>query len=582
MPSPSLLQRLKERKLVQWGLAYLAGAWVLFEVSDAVGGRLGWPDPLYHGLLLVLAVGFFVALILAWYHGEKGRQRVSGPELLMVAALMVIAGGVLSVLPGGEPATGPEHVTSPPPVDDSRPSIAVLPLDNISPNPEDAYFAAGMHEELTTRISQISALFVISRSSVERYSDRATRPSVPEIAVALGDVDYVLEGSARIAGTQVRITVQLIDGKTDGHLWSDTFDGPYSVEESIEVQSRIAREIASAIRVEISPDEDRRISILPTENLEAYTFFLRGRNQFSNRSAENIREAIRYYEAAIEQDSAFALAWAGIATAWTVLPFYEVMPSREGFVRGWDAAQRAMELDDGLAEVHAVFGALALYHEWDWESAEKHLLRAIELDPNYAEGHFWLGTARCFLGQRDQGIESLETTVRLSPLAGNFQSTLALFLFDAGRVQEALAVIYRESRESDPSDLWWSPLLLQQGLEEEAFRVIRRWGEIVGYSNPERLDLVLSAMQAPELSNEALGVVEDLRRTTGVQARNLSILYLMLDARAEALRSVKVGIAERDVGIPFFIPWAAAYGRERQMQFPEIMAAFEAAGIAVH
>ena len=157
MPTPSLLQRLKERKLVQSGLAYLAGAWVLYEVTSTVGGAWNLPNALLQGLFVVLAIGFFVTLILAWYHGEKGRQRVSGPELLMVAALLVVAGVALSILPGREEQTGQTDTASIAAVEDPRPSIAVLPLDNISPNPEDAYFADGMHEELTS-IHLVSSL----------------------------------------------------------------------------------------------------------------------------------------------------------------------------------------------------------------------------------------------------------------------------------------------------------------------------------------------------------------------------------------------------------------------------------------
>ncbi|MCK5652654.1 MAG: hypothetical protein KAJ42_14795, partial [Gemmatimonadetes bacterium] len=171
MPDSSLLQRLKERKLVQWALAYLAGAWVLFEVTDAVGGRWSLPDVFFQGLFVVLAIGFFVALVLAWYHGEKGRQRVSGPELLMVAALLVIAGGVLSLLGGGEevseptgtatPAAEPEH---------PRTVIAVLPFQNLSADGPYAYFAGGLHDELLTQLAKVAALKVISRTSVMGYA----------------------------------------------------------------------------------------------------------------------------------------------------------------------------------------------------------------------------------------------------------------------------------------------------------------------------------------------------------------------------------------------------------------------------
>lgn len=183
MPSPSLLQRLKKRKLVQWAVAYLAGAWVLFEVSDAVGGRWNLPDVLFQGLFVLLPIGFFIILVLAWYHGEKGRQRVSGPELLMVAALMVVAGVALSSLDrGGEDSPSPEPSEAAV-VEDDRPSIAVLPFENFSPDSADDYFADGMQEEITSKLAIISGLSVRGRSSVMQH--RENRPPIGLLSTGL-------------------------------------------------------------------------------------------------------------------------------------------------------------------------------------------------------------------------------------------------------------------------------------------------------------------------------------------------------------------------------------------------------------
>jgi hypothetical protein len=162
VPSTPLLQRLKERKLVQWGLAYLAGAWVLYEVTATVGGHWQLPDLFFRGLFVILSIGFLITLILAWYHGEKGRQRVSGPELLMVAALLVVAGVALPMLPGGD--EDPDAAAIPLPSDEDRPGIAVLPFDNISPNPDDAWFADGMQEEITSKLSILGGLSVRGRT----------------------------------------------------------------------------------------------------------------------------------------------------------------------------------------------------------------------------------------------------------------------------------------------------------------------------------------------------------------------------------------------------------------------------------
>jgi serine/threonine-protein kinase len=218
----SLLTRLKERKLVQWALAYLAGAWVLLEATGFVSDRFAWPEVIVRALTILAGVGFFVVLVLAWYHGEKGRQRVSGPELLMLAALFIVAGVALSFV-GPNPASvsEEENALPLPHADDDRPSVAALPFDNLSPDPDDAYFAAGVHEEILTHLARVAGLKVISRTSVLEYQD--ADKNLREIAGELG-VNHILEGSVRRAGNRLRIAVQLIDALTDEHLWAGSYD----------------------------------------------------------------------------------------------------------------------------------------------------------------------------------------------------------------------------------------------------------------------------------------------------------------------------------------------------------------------
>jgi TolB-like protein len=582
MPEPSFLHRLKERKLVQWALAYLAGAWVLVEATSLVVDQFRWPEIIGQAVTVLAFFGFFIVLVVAWYHGEKGRQRASGLELVIVAVVLVIAGGVVTTLPGGNGDTVSDRGPRVTAVDEHRPRIAVLPLDNHSLSPEDAYFADGMHAELTTRVSQISALFVISQASVQQFGDPATRPSVPEIAAALGGIDYLLLGDARIAGDLVRINVHLIDGKTDGHLWSDAFDGPYSVEESIEVQSQIAREIASVLQVKIRPDEDIRISAMPTEDLQAYDLFLLGQHRFYARSAENLREAIRYYEAAIRQDSTFAEAWAGLAMAWIVLPWYEPIDAREAYDLGQEAAQRALILDEGLAEVHTALGGQALYDEWDWEKAAAHLSSALELNPNYAQAYHWLSTAHRSMGLRDQAIRELQEGIRHNPLGNNFHFALANYLYDAGRVEEALAAFGRAAALEPPVAwglLMMSVFMAQQGWIEDATTVIQRWGEVIGYPSPERLPVVLRAFENAELTAEALIVLNDVLGTTGLHDRDVVVLSLNLHSPAETLRIVQDLVAQRDVMAPSL---GLAFTRAKILENPEVLAVLRDAGIPVY
>jgi TolB-like protein len=211
MGEPSFLRRLKERKLVQWALAYLAGAFVVFQLLDALEGPLGLTVPVQRAVLAVVGIGFFLTLVLAWYHGEKGRQRVSGPELMMIAILLVIAGMGLSLLRGREEVLEPTETASPAVGEDGRPALAVLPFANLSGDPDNEYFSDGITGDIINHLSRIGDLKVISRTSVMQY--KGTTRLVREIGDELG-VTTVLEGEVQRIGDRVRINAQLIDAET--------------------------------------------------------------------------------------------------------------------------------------------------------------------------------------------------------------------------------------------------------------------------------------------------------------------------------------------------------------------------------
>jgi serine/threonine-protein kinase len=429
MPTPSLLQRLKERKLVQWALAYLAGAWVLFEVSDAVGGRLGWPDVFYHGLLVLLGFGFFVALVLAWYHGEKGRQRVSGPELLMVAALLLVAGVALSMLPSGERG----DPTDPPSAfDDERPSIAVLPLDNLSPDPENAFFADGMQEEITAKLSTLSGLRVISRTSVMQY--KVDPPSSPEIAEELG-VEFLVEGSARLAGGQVRLTVQLINAANDEHVWSENYDLDLSAEDLFEVEGEVARQIAFEIGVNLTPEERDEVGGVLTDNTEAYLLFMQGTEAFTEervwgRSSNSYRSA-RLLEQAVELDPGFALARARLALSL----LYST--SGENRVRGRREAEIALSQTPGLPEARLAMG-VALQASDQVEEAVRQFRIVESESSNIALAPFLISEVQVFRGDFDAGFRTLRRAERIDPRNPIIQRSLTRSLIFRHRYDDAL------------------------------------------------------------------------------------------------------------------------------------------------
>jgi len=409
-----------------------------------------------------------------------------------------------------------------------------------------------------------------------RDTDQAAR----DVAQELG-VRYLLGAGLLRARDQVRINVQLMDAETDHLLWAETFDRSLSMKNLLSVQSEIARRVAAELEAVLSPEEEARIQAPVTENLVAYDLYFLGRHRWVTRSSEMLRRAIAYYQAAIEQDPTFALAWTGLADAWTALPWYEPIPALDAYARAREAAHRALELDDTMAEAYTALGGQAFYYEWDWDRAEAHLRKAIELNPNYAQAHQWLSMVQSVRGQLDQAIESIERGISLNPLGNNFHGSLAQYLFNAGRTEEALAV-YRTAERFDPpipTDLLtMSTVLLEEGQAHEAFRVIRRWGEVIGYPKPERLPVVLQAFHAPELTRKALAILEDLRQATGLQAGFLACFYLNLHAPAEALEIVQEAIAQRHAVVPFLGLTSLCRGLLRD---PVLVSVLQEAGIPV-
>jgi len=354
-----LLQRLRERKLFQWALAYLAAAWIVFQGIEVMAEPWGLSPAFQRTIHLLVAIGFLVTLVLAWYHGEQGRQRVSGVELLIIALLLGV-GAVLIRMYRPEEAAAPETrgaETARQPARGAVRSLAVLPLANLMGDPEQAYFVDGLHDILIGELAGISELTVISRTSVMRYRD--TDRSMGEIAAELG-VDALVEGSVFRAGDTVRVSVQLIRGSPEEHLWQDRYEGRLS--EALGLQTRVAEAIAGEIRLALSPREAERLARRTEVDPAAQEAYLRGRALWRTRSADGMRRAVPYLEEAIALDPTFALAWSALADAYTLGVSYRALelPADEGYRRGESSAVRAVELDPGLAEAHAALGAARL------------------------------------------------------------------------------------------------------------------------------------------------------------------------------------------------------------------------------
>jgi TolB-like protein len=496
MPSPSAFQRLKERKLVQWALAYAAGTLVVFELLDALAVPFGLTPTLQRAILVIVGIGFPITLVLAWYHGEKGRQQVSGPELLMVAALLVVAGAVLALLPGVE-LGGP--VASAPSNGD-KPSIAVLPLEDFSPDPSEAYFAGGMREELGAMLAKVSGLSVRGGQSVMRYRDHPE--TLPEIARELG-VGFVIDGSVRIAGGQVTLTAELRDAVRDEHLWGEEYDREFSVDDIVSIQREIARHVVAEVQAVLTPEDEARLAAEPTANTEAYEEYLKGRFHWSTRSAQGLETAIGHFQRAIGLDSTFALAHSGLADCYTLLTYYsaDVDPT-EMFRLGEEAAQEAIRLAPDLAAAHASLGYLRLLSRRDWTGAEQSLRYAIHLDPTYPPAHHWLADLLTDSGRFEEAYGEGQRAIELDPLSFSTNHSQGSRL-SVSRNFEAAIVQYERTIELYPQYfLGWAGLanaLLATGDIEGAVRNMAKSDELFGID--------------PVLSETHLRMAADFHRT---------------------------------------------------------------------
>jgi TolB-like protein len=453
-----LLQRLRERKLFQWALAYLAGAWIVFQGIEVMAEPWGLSPAFQRTIHLLVALGFLVVLVLAWYHGEKGRQRVSGTELVIIALLLAV-GALLIRVYRPEEAAAPETrraETAERTADGEVRSLAVLPLANLMGDPEQAYFVDGLHDILIGELAGISELTVISRTSVMRYRD--TDRAMGEIAAELG-VDALVEGSVFRAGDTVRINVQLIRGAPEGHLWQDRYEGRLS--EALALQTRVAEAIAGEIRLALSPREAERLAQRTEVDPAAQEAYLRGRALWRTRSPDAMRPALDYLEQAVAADSTFALAWSALADVYTMASFYGGLDitADEAQRRAEQNASRALELDPDLAEAHAALAGAHHWGAWDVETAERQLRRALELNSNLAQAHNWLGDVLNARGRPEEALVEFRRARDLDPFAPLMNRDLARCLMYLGRCEDAIEAT-RYAVELDPR-------------HAEAYRVLR-------------------------------------------------------------------------------------------------------------
>ncbi|HYQ89346.1 MAG TPA: protein kinase, partial [Candidatus Binatia bacterium] len=357
-------------------------------------------------------------------------------------------------------------------------SIAVLPLENLSGDPEQDYFADGMTEALIAGLAKIRALRVISRTSVMRY--KGARAALSEIARAL-DVEAIVEGSVLRSGNRVRITALLVDIAADRHLWAETYER--DVVDILSLQSEVAQAIAGEIQVTITPQEVARFARRNPVDPDAYQAYLKGRYHWERRSEESLKKAQHFFQEAIDRDPAYAPAYAGLADYYITLGNFNLADSHEVYPKAKAAALRGLEMDPSSAEAYTSLGSIKGSYEWDREGAERDFRHAIALDPNYANAHHWFADHLVSLARFDEGMSEIARAQSLDPLSLVMSADAGGYLFYAERYEEAVASV-RKTLDLDPS---FAPsyrqlggILEQMGRFEEAISIFEKAKEVSG------------------------------------------------------------------------------------------------------
>ena len=454
---PSFFAELKRRNVYKVAIAYIVAGWALSQGIAQVFPVFDVPNWIIRLIVLFIIIGLPVALVLAWMFEltPQGIKRTETADAMPEATrkkkrawiYVVVIGGLFSIgLFFLGRYTAVNKTTAASSNDVSNKSIAVLPFGNLSRDPDNEYFAAGIQDEIITRLAQISDLKVISCTSTQRY--KGSSENLRQIASELG-VTNILEGSVQKANDEVHVNVQLLNALTDSHLWADTFDRKLT--DVFGVESEIAKTIADTLRAKLTGREAATLSARPTENSAAHELYLKGRFFWNKRDTNDLQKALGYFEQAAKEDPNYALAWSGTADVYALLPLFGGADPADAYPKAKEAANKAIALDPNLAEPHADLGLIASLFDFDFALSMREFEKSIALNPNYATAHHWFGDSvlQC-IGDFNRAIAEMKRALELDPLSVVFSVDLGVAYYFDGRYQEGIAQT-RKALDLDPN-----------------------------------------------------------------------------------------------------------------------------------
>ena len=556
MSARNFFAELKRRNVYKVAIAYAVVAWLLMQIATQVFPFLEIPNWAIRLVIMLIIIGFPIALVIGWTleltpQGLKRTESVDGLANKSARGrawiYVVIIAGVVSAglfFLGRYTAISKQSGSAELPAK----SIAVLPFENLSEEKGNAYFADGIQEEILARLSKIADLKVISRTSTQKYKSNPN--NLREIAQQLG-VANILEGSVQKSADQVRVNVQLINATKDAHLWGEIYDRKLT--DVFAVESDIARTVAETLRVRFSGVEQSAIAVRPTENSEAHELYLKGRYFLSGRrNGDDLKRAIDYFDQAIAKDPNYALAYAGLADSYTLLPGWSDQSQSECFAKARWAASKALQLDNNLAEAHTSL-AILLFADGNMREAKREFERAIALNPNYAAAHYFFGlNVLVPLGRFDAAIAEIKRAMELDPFSVIMNTNLGHCYSLARRYPEAILQL-RKVIDLNP-DFAQAHLLLGEALElsgevEQAVTEYQRAYDLAQHAAGSASYTWMLA-HIHDLKGErgkALQLLSQLKETDrNVSPTGLAFLYLHLGDKNQAIDLLKRGYQNKE------------------------------------
>jgi TolB-like protein/Tfp pilus assembly protein PilF len=557
-------RRLKQRKLVQWTLAYVAAAFALLQGIDIVAQRFGWPEQTMRFVIIVLSVGLFVTLVLAWYHGEHGAQRVTGTELLILALLLAIGGGLLwrfvSIARGPTEQSGAARALAESKSEINAKSVAVLAFANLSDDKGSEYFSDGISEELLTVLQKIPGLHVAARTSA--FSFKGKNATAQEIGEKLG-VAHLVEGSVRKAGDVVRIAARLTQANTGEEQWSENYTR--NLKDVFAVQTELAQTIVEQLKGQLTgaaanPEAKAAIQAQVqaaekggTKNVQAHEAYLQGRFFLNRHSEKETDQARAAFERAVELDPKFALAWAGLAQTHVWDCNYATEGGQKGFnehlAAARNAVERALAIEPDLPDALYPKAMIETNFDYHWKSAAETLRKALALAPQDPALLMEAGNLAQARGELTQGLDLFRRAVASDPVNAQARAFLASSLSGSGHQEEARAEYAREI-ELNPSApnsyAGMGTTYLLQGKFEEAATVAQRdiadWGRLLIVSCAR-----WGQKRIPE-SDAALA--ELIAKFSETGAYQIAEVYGYRNDKDQAFEWLERARRQRDAGLP--------------------------------